>query len=388
MRSSGVSTRRLPAVEPEPFDAARAGAAAGHPVVYFRGREELAGIGIAWRSDDLASSRPESARCVFVLPFRPSSAASVVVPRVTLVKNDEGLRVHVVPGAEGLLESLPAPAPLEVPRGRVVAEVPTADEWAGLVEHAKEEIGFGELSKVVLARRVDVAVTQGRAFDLLGPMGERFPNTFLYGWAEEGDVFLGASPELLVDKRGTSVRSFPLAGSAPRGTGHDEDERIAMELLTASKEAEEHRFVVDEVVRIMDALTTEMTFSDMPSVVRLPNIQHLGTEIVATARPGVNLIDFVQGLHPTPAVAGTPTDAALRFIEENEPFDRGWYSGALGWMDEDGDGEAIVALRGTLFRGSIAQVYAGAGIVRDSIPAAEVAETDAKLAAILDVLTG
>ena len=388
MRSSDLSTRRLRAVEPEPFDVARAGAAAGHPVVYFRGREELAGIGTAWRSGDLASPRPESARCLFILPFEPSSARSVVVPGVIVVKNDAGTRVHVAPGAEGLLESLPAPPPLDVPSGRVANEVPTADEWAGLVEHAKEEIAFGELSKVVLARRVDVAVTQGRAFDLLRPLGERFPNTFLYGWAEEGDVFLGASPELLVDKRGISVRSFPLAGSAPRGTGPDEDDHIAMELLGASKEAEEHRFVVDEVARIMDALTIEMDFADTPSVVRLPNIQHLGTEILATARPGVSLIDFVLALHPTPAVAGTPTDAALRFIEENEPFDRGWYAGALGWMDQNGDGEAIVALRGTLFRGSIAQVYAGAGIVRDSIPAAEVAETDAKLAAILDVLTG
>jgi isochorismate synthase len=388
MRSSGISTRRLPAVEPEPFDVARAGAAAGHPVVYFRGREELAGIGIAWRSADLGAPRPECARCMFVLPFEPNSAGSVVIPAVTVVKNDEGVGVHAVPGAEGLLESLRDPAPLDVPRGRVVAEVPTADEWAGLVRRAVEEIDVGTLSKVVLARRVDVAVTRGRPFDLLAAMGERFPNTFLYGWAEERTVFLGASPELLVEKRGTSVRSFPLAGSAPRGMGHDDDDRIAMALLTASKEGEEHRIVVDEVARFLGTVTTGMVVSDTPSVVRLSNIQHLGTEIVATARPGVSLIDLALGLHPTPAVAGTPTDAALHFIKENEPFDRGWYAGALGWMDEGGDGEAIVALRGTLFRDSIAQVYAGAGIVRDSIPAAEVAETEAKLAAILDVLTG
>jgi len=388
MRSSGVSTRRLPAVEPEPFDVARSAAAAGHPVVYFRGREEFVGIGVAWRSADLRVPRPEGARCMFVLPFEPNSAGSLVVPAVTVVKNDEGVRVRTTSGAEGLLESLRAPGPLDVPRGRVVAEVPTADEWTGLVRRAIVEINSGALSKVVLARRVDVAVDRGRPFDLLGPMGERFPNTFLYGWVEQGTVFLGASPELLVEKRDTFVRSFPLAGSAPRGVGHDDDERIAIALRAASKEGEEHRIVVDEVARILGAVTTELDVSDTPSVVRLPNIQHLGTEIVGTTLPGISLIDLAQELHPTPAVAGTPTGAALLFIRENEPFDRGWYAGALGWMDENGDGEAIVALRGTLFRGSTAQVYAGAGIVRDSIPTAEVAETEAKLAAILDVLTG
>ncbi len=388
MKSSDASTRRLPAVEPEPFDVARAAAAVGHPVVYFRGREEFAGIGVAWRSADLWAPRPEGARCMFVLPFEPDAASCVVAPAVTVVKNDEGVRVRIAPGAEDLLESLPALAPPDVPRGRVIAEVPTARAWAGLVRRAIDEIDSGTISKVVLARRVDVAVTRGRPFDLLGPVRERFPNTFLYGWAERGSVFLGASPELLVEKRGASVRSFPLAGSAPRGIGHDDDERIAMALLTASKEGEEHRIVVDEVARILRAATTELTVSDTPSVVRLPNIQHLGTEIVGTVRPGVSLIDLAYELHPTPAVAGAPTDAALRFIKESEPFDRGLYAGALGWVDWNGDGEVIVALRGTLFRDSIAQVYAGAGIVRDSIPGDEVAETEAKLAAILDVLTG
>jgi isochorismate synthase len=201
-------------------------------------------------------------------------------------------------------------------------------------------------------------------------------------------VFLGASPELLVEKHGTSIRSFPLAGSAPRGTGPEDDERIATALLSASKERQEHRIVVDEVARILRGVTTELHVPATPSVLRLANIQHLGTEITGTARNETDFVDLVSELHPTPAVAGMPTAAARRFIRENEPFDRGWYAGALGWVDGSGDGEAIVALRGMLFRESIAQVYAGAGIVRGSLPAAEVAETEAKLAAILDVLTG
>jgi isochorismate synthase len=375
-------------VEFEPLDLARAAVAAGHPVVYFRGREEFVGIGVAWRTRDRRAARPTGARCMFVFPFEEDARGDVVVPAVAVVRSDAGTRTHTMPGAERLLESIPAPGPHHVPRGRVIAEVPPPREWARLVERAVAEIDFGTMSKVVLARRVDVAISAGSPFDLLAAMAERFPNTFLYGWAEGGSVFLGASPELLVEKHGTSIRSFPLAGSAPRGTGPEDDERIATALLFASKERQEHRIVVDEVARILRGVTTELHVPATPSVLRLANIQHLGTEITGTARNETDFVDLVSELHPTPAVAGMPTAAARRFIRENEPFDRGWYAGALGWVDGSGDGEAIVALRGMLFRESIAQVYAGAGIVRGSLPAAEVAETEAKLAAILDVLTG
>jgi isochorismate synthase len=319
---------------------------------------------------------------MFVLPFEQSDKGRVVVPKTTIVRSGERTRVL---GEAEILESIGSVEP-DPPRGRVVAEVPTPDEWARLVERAVDEIDAGVMSKVVLARRVDVAITRGRAWDLLTLLAERFPSTYLYGWADEGTVFLGASPELLVDKEGSAVRSFPLAGSAPRGDGRADDERIAAALLSASKEGQEHRIVVEEVAGILKSETTTLRVPDRPSVVRLPNIQHLGTEIVGTARAGTGFIDLVSKLHPTPAVAGTPTETARRFIHDTEPFDRGWYAGALGWADANGDGEAIVALRGTMFRDSIARVYAGAGIVRGSIPASEVAETEAKLAAILDVL--
>jgi isochorismate synthase len=204
----------------------------------------------------------------------------------------------------------------------------------------------------------------------------------------EGDrAFLGASPELLIDKKGAVVRSFPLAGSAQRGDGAADDDRRAEALLSASKEGQEHRIVVDEVAGILRGVTTTLQVPARPSVVRLPNIQHLGTEIVGMARPGTGFIDLVARLHPTAAVAGMPTETARRFIRDSEPFDRGWYAGALGWTDGSGDGEAIVALRGVIFSGPTAQVYAGAGIVKGSIPVSEIAETDAKLAAVLDLLT-
>lgn len=370
-------------MEFEPLDIARAAAAAGHPVFYFRGREETVGVDIAWHSSDPGVRPPDGVRSVFVLPFESDLPGRIVVPAAVIVRNDEGIRIL---GSNEILESL-EPVEPDPPKGRVIAEVPPAEEWGLLVERAIREIDAGGMSKVVLARRVDATITSGRPWDLLALLAERFPRTYLYGWAEEGQVFLGASPELLLDKHGSAIRSFPLAGSAPRGDGGDDDERLAEALLSASKEGREHRIVVEEVAAILRGMTTTLEVPERPSVVRLPNIQHLGTEIVGTARAGVEFIDLVSQLHPTAAVAGSPTETARRFIRDNEPFDRGWYAGALGWTDDGGDGEAIVALRGTLFSGSTAQVYAGAGIVQGSIPTSEVAETEAKLAAVLDVLT-
>jgi isochorismate synthase len=380
----------------EPLTLARAASEAGYPVCYFRGREEIVGIGIAWRSEHPATPLPQGERFMFALPFDrgadwgPLGRGGVVLPTVTVVKNDAGTRAYAVPGidARALIETLPTAESIVEPNAHVVAQVPSPATWAKLVTRAVGEIATGYLSKVVLARRVDVSVAATRRFDLLSTLRTRFPDTFLYGWSEEDASFLGASPELLIEKRGSSIRSFPLAGSARRGSNSEEDVEIAKALLAGSKEREEHEFVVDEIVRTLGEFTTDLTVPETPTVVRLPNIQHLGTEIVGTVAKETRVVRLAAALHPTPAVAGTPTLEAVRFIREVEPFDRGLYAGALGWTDSRGNGEAAIALRGTLLAGSIAKVYAGAGIVRDSVPDVELAETDAKLDAILDILVG
>ncbi|GBD84296.1 salicylate biosynthesis isochorismate synthase [bacterium BMS3Abin02] len=374
----------------QPIDLARSASRAGFPVFYFGRREEAVGVGVAWRSDDLLARPPSEGRLFFAFPFDGSRrAGSVVLPAVTLVKGEAGGRLHVAPGQEempAMLSRLEHPGETPAPAGRVTARDPESDVWAAMVERARETIGSGLLSKVVLARSVTLAFDEVRPFDVVALLRERFPDAFTYGWAENGSAFVGASPELLVERRGESIRSFPLAGSAVRGSGSIDDAKSARALLGSAKDRSEHQFVVDEIVRLLRPLTSEMSVPTRPTVVRVANIQHLGTEIRGLLARPMGVVQLAMALHPTPAVCGTPTAAALSFIRDVETLDRGWYAGGVGWTDASGDGEAAVALRCALLQNHGARVYAGAGIVRDSDAAAEVAETEAKLRALLDIL--
>jgi isochorismate synthase len=313
----------------------------------------------------------------------------VVLPAVTVVKGTGGVKIIPAPGIEpaeavALIGDLGEPGAVKVGTGRVRARIPEPEVWTGLVDDAIRTIRRGPLSKVVLARLIEVAVDDLEPFGLLGVLGRRFPGAFLYAWAEGGSVFLGASPELLVERRGDAVRSFPLAGSAtPDRPG---DEAAARALLESAKDRAEHKFVVDQIVERLGPVTTCLTVPDEPTVVHLENIQHLGTEIEGRLSYPIPVTRLASALHPTPAVAGTPTGEAMSFIRASETFDRGWYAGAIGWTDDAGDGEVAVAVRAALVTGSTARLYAGAGIVEDSVPERELAETEAKLRALSDVL--
>ncbi|NIA25836.1 MAG: isochorismate synthase [Gammaproteobacteria bacterium] len=374
----------------QPIDLARSASRTGAPVFYFGGREEAVGVGVAWRSDDLLARPPSAGRLFFAFPFDDSKrSGSVVLPAVTLVKGEAGGRLRVTPGQEeilAMLGRLEHPGEPLAPAGRVTAREPEPDAWVAMVEQAREAIGAGLLSKVVLARSVTLAFDDIRPFDVVALLQERFPDAFAYGWVENGSAFVGASPELLVERRGASIRSFPLAGSAVRGNGSIEDEESARTLLESVKDRREHQFVVDEIVRLLRPLTSELSVPARPTVMRLANIHHLGTEIRGLLARPMGVLPLAMALHPTPAVCGTPTAAALSFIRDVEVLDRGWYAGGIGWTDASGDGEAAVALRCALLEEHEARVYAGAGIVQDSDAAAEVAETEAKLRALLDIL--
>jgi len=374
----------------QPIDLARAASRAGAPVFFFGGREEAVGVGVAWRSDDLLARPPSEGRLFFAFPFDGSKkTGSVVLPAVTLVKGEGGGRLRIAPGQEempAMLRRLDHPGETLVPVGRVTARDPESDVWADMVERARETIEAGLLSKVVLARSVMLAFDDIRPFDVVALLRERFPDAFAYGWVENGSAFVGASPELLVERWGASIRSFPLAGSAVRGRGSIEDEESARTLLESAKDRREHQFVVDDIVRVLGPLTSELSVPGGPTVMRLANILHLGTEIRGLLARPMGVLQLALALHPTPAVCGTPTAAALAYIREVEAIDRGWYAGGVGWTDASGDGEAAVALRCALLRNHEARVYAGAGIVRDSNVVAEVAETEAKLRGLLDIL--
>jgi menaquinone-specific isochorismate synthase len=224
---------------------------------------------------------------------------------------------------------------------------------------------------------------------VLNGLRQRFPDCYAFSAATgRGPSFIGASPERLVRVSQNVFETEALAGSARRGLGASEDAALAAALQHNEKDLREHRHVVDSIVRRLAPLGLELEFDESPAIRRLANVQHLATPIRATLPDGVRLLDALARLHPTPAVGGTPREAAVKAIRELEGFPRGLYAGALGWLNARGGGEFFVGIRSALIDGASARVYAGAGIVSGSEPDREYTETELKFHAVQDALLG
>jgi menaquinone-specific isochorismate synthase len=256
--------------------------------------------------------------------------------------------------------------------------------WRGAVRAALAAIGAGRLDKVVLAR--EAVVEADRPFprgELLRRLrGRSGGPTYLYACGG----FVGASPELLVRRQGRVAVSRPMAGTVPRGDSASAEADGLARLTGSPKEAVEHRLVVDAVAEGL-AKVADRVEVGRPEVVRLSTVAHLATEITADLTgPLPSALELAALLHPTPAVGGSPREAALAAIATLEPFDRGCYAGPVGWVDHAGDGEWAVAIRCATLAGRRAHLIAGAGVVPGSDPDAEWAETEHKLRAMLEVL--
>jgi menaquinone-specific isochorismate synthase len=274
--------------------------------------------------------------------------------------------------------------------GVAESEVGRTDWFRDGVRVATDAIEAGEFEKIVLARAKDLLA--GAAFDppeVLNGLRARFPNCFAFSVGNgEGSAFIGASPETLIRARAGRLETEALAGSAPRGKTAAEDAALATELLRSDKDLREHAIVLDSIRRRLARCGITLDEPGRPRVRQLSNVQHLLTPVTAALPAGADLLRVVGELHPTPAVGGTPREAAVRRIAELEPFERGLYAGALGWVDHRGDGEFFVGIRSAVVEGPKARLFAGAGIVRGSDPDQEFAETDLKFAALRDALLG
>jgi menaquinone-specific isochorismate synthase len=199
--------------------------------------------------------------------------------------------------------------------------------------------------------------------------------------------FVAASPELLVSVTGDVVRSHPMAGTAPRGGDPATDQRLAASLLASAKDRQEHQVTIDMVHDTLLGWCSYVDYEAEPSVVAVANVQHLATLVEGRlSRPTPSVLELVAALHPTPAVAGWPRADAVRWIAEHEGIDRGRYAGTCGWVDAAGNGTWAVSVRCAEISGARARVFAGNGIVPDSDPPTELAETRAKLGALLSAL--
>jgi salicylate biosynthesis isochorismate synthase/menaquinone-specific isochorismate synthase len=283
-------------------------------------------------------------------------------------------------------DPLPLLDPHPTSRPQIRSVHPPGD-FERAVAAATAAIGRGELEKVVLAR--EVLVEAGEAHDaaaLFGALRELFPACFCFCVGTPQAAFLGASPELLVRRAGSGASSVALAGSTRRSSDPGVDDHLAEQLLRSDKDRREHRIVAERIMRTLRPLSVWVEGAPEPAVVKVANIQHLATPLFAQLSEPRSAIELAGELHPTPAVGGDPWPSAAESMASLERMDRGWYAGPVGWMDAAEDGEFCVALRSALLRDREARLFAGVGVVAGSDPAAELAETEVKLGALLPLL--
>jgi salicylate biosynthesis isochorismate synthase/menaquinone-specific isochorismate synthase len=330
--------------------------------------------------------------------------ATLVLPEVSFARHKGEARMTVSVAVEGdeaaealidrvreRMEGLrPARMPLidpdPVERARVVSAAPPS-HYEHAVERAVERIRSGALEKIVLAR--EVRVQAARDHDpgaVLGALREVFPACFCWCVGTPELAFVGASPELLVRRDGARAQSVALAGTTRRSADPAVDDHLGEQLARSPKEREEQAIVARRIERTLEPVSVWVTVADQPVLVKVHNVQHLATPIRAQLADPVPAVELAGRLMPTPAVGGEPRSAAMPLIPALEGLDRGWYAGAVGWTDLAEDGEFCVALRCALLRGPLAHLYAGCGIVRDSVPAEELAESEVKLQALLPLL--
>jgi len=271
----------------------------------------------------------------------------------------------------------------------VLASAMPPEHYEHAVSRAVALAGEGKLQKIVLAR--EVLVQAPAPYDpaaVLGVLRAEFPSCFCFCVGRGEATLVAASPELLLRREGHRVSTLALAGSTRRSADPAVDAHLGEQLLRDPSYREEHAIVARRIERTLRAHAIWVASAPEPQLVRIANIQHLATPIRAQLAGPLDTLQLAEAMHPTPAVGGEPLERAAPLIPALEGLDRGWYAGPVGWTDANGDGELCVALRCALLRGAEARCYAGNGIVRDSDPARELAETEIKLQALLPLLAG
>lgn len=371
---------------------------------------EVAGALLAIEVDDPLDAPGTGPVAFGALPFLSDPGAEMFVPRVCVGREPDGTRwITTVWGAEeeepdaGELAAVAgrpsagaagaslyreemgdAARPGDGPSSYAVASVLPPHEWCAAVNRATERIRGGGLDKVVLAREVRITAdaTIGLS-DVLTRLRARFGGCYVFAV----DGFCGASPELLVARAGDLVRSQPMAGTAPHTGDPDTDHRLAAALLASATYRHEHQVTIDAVHDTLLRFSSYLDYEPEPSVVPLANVAHLATTVQGRlSHPPASILELRDALHPTPAVCGRPRDAARALIGELEPGGRGRYAGSVGWVDRHGNGTWAVSIRCAQIDGNVARLHAGNGIVGESDPATELAETRAKLQAMLGAI--
>ncbi|GGI44812.1 menaquinone-specific isochorismate synthase [Agromyces flavus] len=391
-----------------------------HPLLWMRRGEGMIGLGEVLRIETAGPDRvaraadgwrrlaaaadvddrvglPGSGLVAFgAIAFADESAATsvLVVPEIVIGRRDGRAwvtRIELLDATSGASGAALAAAPVELPEPAPKRDVPRVrfssgtmppEAYMSAVADAVGRIDDGRFEKVVLAREIVGQLQEDAGLRAaLAKLADDYPDT----WVFAVDGLIGASPETLVRVDHGTVSARVLAGTASRGRDATSDRAQAARLADSPKDRAEHALAVESAVATLAPHTARLDASPEPFTLQLPNLWHLATDLKGTLGDGSSSLDLVEAVHPTAAVAGTPREVALRAIAELEGFDRGRYAGPVGWIDADGDGEWAIALRcAQVSPDGTVRAYAGCGIVHDSVPADELAETDMKFRPIVE----
>lgn len=339
------------------------------------------------------------------LPFDPTRDGELVVPRIAIGRGSDGstwvttiassddepsdAEIDAVLGrataiGTGFARDAGLHSSAESPSRFAIEPLRTPEQWCAAVTDATKRLASGSPRKVVLARGIEIVTDRPlRPSAVLSHLRRTFPASHLFSI----DGFVGATPELLVERAGTVVRAHPMAGTAPRSGDPDTDARLAAALLASTNTRDEHRHTIDMVHDTLLPWCSYLDEEAEPSIVAVANVQHLATRLEGRlSEPIASVLDLVGALHPTPAVGGMPRAAALELIEELEGLDRGRFAGPVGWVDAQGNGTWAVGIRSAQIDGTRTRIHAGVGVVADSVAEQELAETRAKLQAMLGAI--
>jgi menaquinone-specific isochorismate synthase len=359
----------------------------------FRGEDRIGQASAAWKQLAAISSVKDPVRmpgtglvAFGTFTFDDSSAATsvLIVPDVIVGRRDGRSWITRIRRSEASgAPAVPHPEPFGAEyRLTMLPGALTREAYKRVVGEAVARIRSGELEKVVLARDLHAHLPlESDVRRALVELALGYPQC----WTYAVDGMLGSSPETLLRVHGGTLDARVLAGTSARGRDAESDHDSADELVHSAKDRQEHAVAARSVVAALAPHTSALQTSVEPFPLKLPNLWHLATDVSGTLSDGSGSLDLVAAMHPTAAVAGTPTDAALRLIRELEPFDRERYAGPVGWTGADGDGEWAIALRGAqVSRSGDITAYAGCGIMADSVPERELMETTMKFRPITE----
>ncbi|MGI9824307.1 isochorismate synthase [Agromyces sp. Marseille-Q5079] len=403
-----------------------------HPLLWMRRGEGIVGLGETLRIETSGADRVDDAAVIwtelaadadiddrvglpgtglvafgaFAFADESASTSVLVVPELVLGRRDGRAWVTRIALADAATDApagddehgradaaapdelaIPEPAPRRrIPRVSFTPGAVPPERYEEAVAEAVRRIDGGEFAKVVLARELVGELHEEDGLRAtIGRLAEDYPDT----WVFAVDGLIGASPETLVRVDHGTVSARVLAGTTARGAGEASDRERATALTESAKDRAEHALAVASAVKRLEPHTARLDTSPEPFTLQLPNLWHLATDLKGTLGDGSTSLDLVRAVHPTAAVAGTPRRVALSVLAELEGFDRGRYAGPVGWIDGDGDGEWAIALRcAQVEADGTVRAYAGCGIVHDSVPADELAETDMKFRPIVEAFGG